>query len=520
MKPYSGGINMDYSLYIKTVLDTIENRISEEITLGELASITGFSAEHFRKVFVSAIGQGVAEYIRERKLCYTAAALSNTKKKVTDIAMEYGFSSLDDFGRAFRRTFGETPTSFRRKGIRVYSKMIVPFVYGPAVEGTKRDIISFHNDMQHGNAVLYGVSKVGYYVEHREMTPFISSLKSILSYLGQQVAYCKLMVSSGAAFRLIWNNDFWDESNVDLMRMWTNPMLPHMKAVASVGRGFKITLKKDFQKVYCVDEAIAVRSDISFGDKENFINLIKSEINAGRPVIAFGIIGPPEACIITGYKENGEVLLGWNYFQEMIDYAGDIEKESCGYFIKRNWYENPNTIAVMALGEIKESVDEKAVFVDAIEQALKIMLPRNINNAVGGLSAFESWSNSISDNYQFPMNAPLPMMYNRLICQTDAEVQVAEGRYYAAMYLESAKKLFPDSSEVVDKVINIFRHQVNLVEKMITLHEGSGFGEKHIAALCKVEVRKEIVNLIHKIAKYESQAIKGLTEILESIKNI
>jgi hypothetical protein len=33
--------------------------------------------------------------------------------------------------------------------------------------------------------------------------------------------------------------------------------------------------------------------------------------------LAFGIIGPPECCIVTGCDEHGNVLIGWNYFQSV-----------------------------------------------------------------------------------------------------------------------------------------------------------------------------------------------------------
>ena len=34
--------------------------------------------------------------------------------------------------------------------------------------------------------------------------------------------------------------------------------------------------------------------------KEDFTDFIRREIDAGNPVIALGVIGPPEACVITG----------------------------------------------------------------------------------------------------------------------------------------------------------------------------------------------------------------------------
>lgn len=35
-----------------------------------------------------------------------------------------------------------------------------------------------------------------------------------------------------------------------------------------------------------------------------------------EPVIAIGVVGPPEPCIVAGYDKGGEVLIGWSFFQD------------------------------------------------------------------------------------------------------------------------------------------------------------------------------------------------------------
>ena len=39
-------------------------------------------------------------------------------------------------------------------------------------------------------------------------------------------------------------------------------------------------------------------------------------------MIATGIIGPPEACIVTGYQDEGETLLVWNFVHDSVMYGG------------------------------------------------------------------------------------------------------------------------------------------------------------------------------------------------------
>lgn len=52
----------------------------------------------------------------------------------------------------------------------------------------------------------------------------------------------------------------------------------------------------------------------------------------------------------TGYHENGEVLLGRNFFQDSPEFAADLQFDVSGYFISRHWWENADTVAVMSLG--------------------------------------------------------------------------------------------------------------------------------------------------------------------------
>jgi hypothetical protein len=67
--------------------------------------------------------------------------------------------------------------------------------------------------------------------------------------------------------------------------------------------------------------------------RDQFISPIADSLQRGMPVISYGIIGPPEAGLITGYDEGGEVILGWNFFQ---NFEPGIEKEPSGYYRKRD----------------------------------------------------------------------------------------------------------------------------------------------------------------------------------------
>ncbi len=62
-------------------------------------------------------------------------------------------------------------------------------------------------------------------------------------------------------------------------------------------------------------------------------------------MIAFGIVGPPEPVIITGFDEGGDVLTGWSFFQGFPPFNEGLEYEpgeegQPGYFRKRDWFKD------------------------------------------------------------------------------------------------------------------------------------------------------------------------------------
>ncbi|MDR1689275.1 MAG: helix-turn-helix domain-containing protein [Clostridiales bacterium] len=83
---------MEYEAVIQTVLDEIDNRITENIRVFELARAANYSAYHFCRVFTELTGTPVLAYVTRRKLEYALYDLSRGKR-VIDAAAEYGFET-------------------------------------------------------------------------------------------------------------------------------------------------------------------------------------------------------------------------------------------------------------------------------------------------------------------------------------------------------------------------------------------------------------------------------------------
>ncbi|UVI33163.1 AraC family transcriptional regulator [Paenibacillus spongiae] len=106
---------MHYRQRIQHVLEYIETNLYEELSSAKLAGIAGFSKSHFLKVFEALAGYTIMSYIRNRRLHMAAAEINRGVKRIADIAYDHGFESHDVFGRAFKRAYGITPESYRKR---------------------------------------------------------------------------------------------------------------------------------------------------------------------------------------------------------------------------------------------------------------------------------------------------------------------------------------------------------------------------------------------------------------------
>ena len=99
---------------IQKTLDYVDSNIKEDITAEELAEVAGYSVFHFYRLFQSAVGIPVMQYVLRRKLLYVIYEIGLERKK-NEVVYEYGFETYSGFYRAFIREIGYTPTQYLRE---------------------------------------------------------------------------------------------------------------------------------------------------------------------------------------------------------------------------------------------------------------------------------------------------------------------------------------------------------------------------------------------------------------------
>ncbi|WP_054939917.1 helix-turn-helix transcriptional regulator [Paenibacillus ihuae] len=109
----------EWNKQIQIIVDEIDTCIkhhnSEAITLRFLSRRLGYSEYHTTRKFKEISGMQFRDYLRLRKLAFALKEVRSSEKSILDIAFDYGFSSHEAFTRAFKGTYGVTPSEYRKK---------------------------------------------------------------------------------------------------------------------------------------------------------------------------------------------------------------------------------------------------------------------------------------------------------------------------------------------------------------------------------------------------------------------
>ncbi len=103
-----------YAQRFAQVFDYIDRYLDEPLSVDTLSSLANFSRFHFQRQFSGYVGLSVTRYIQYLRLQRAARQLVfNEQRRIIDIALEARFENPESFSRAFRKSFGQSPSQFR-----------------------------------------------------------------------------------------------------------------------------------------------------------------------------------------------------------------------------------------------------------------------------------------------------------------------------------------------------------------------------------------------------------------------
>ncbi|MBN9032497.1 MAG: helix-turn-helix transcriptional regulator [Rhizobiales bacterium] len=98
---------------INRVIEKIDEDLTVDLSLAQLAELVGVSIPHFCRAFKQTIGCPPYAFIVRRRIERAKEYLRHSPMPVTDIALACGFSNSSHFSNGFRREVGMTPVAYR-----------------------------------------------------------------------------------------------------------------------------------------------------------------------------------------------------------------------------------------------------------------------------------------------------------------------------------------------------------------------------------------------------------------------
>jgi len=100
---------------VATAIRVMEERIERPLAIPLLARRAGIGARTLETLFSRTVGTSPRRYYAALRLNAARRLVLETRKSVTEIAAQTGFTSASAFARSFRAHFGESPREARRR---------------------------------------------------------------------------------------------------------------------------------------------------------------------------------------------------------------------------------------------------------------------------------------------------------------------------------------------------------------------------------------------------------------------
>ena len=215
--------------------------------------------------------------------------------------------------------------------------------------------------------LIPGLQKVDW-SDTRRQSEYVNSVVSALNGLGENTNYDYVCAVSGSAFMASFSKEGWDFGNHSVRNV------PPIPAHTFKMFGYGITRRR--------------KSDFAADCR-----LITDSIDRGMPVIADNVINCSNECLISGYDNDGAVLLGYNPFMYIKDDHNEPHDDT-GYFRKTDWHAQCGDFII--IGEKHTAPSKDFIFAETLKLIKRLIIDANIvPSHHNGLAAHKAFANAL-----------------------------------------------------------------------------------------------------------------------------
>ncbi len=109
--PISWGMS---GMRLRRVLSFIEDNLSEDLSLSQIAGVARLRVSHCQRAFRIAVGQSIHQYVIQRRVMRAELLLRSRSLSIPQVALEVGFSHPSHLSAHMRRLLDVSPGSLRR----------------------------------------------------------------------------------------------------------------------------------------------------------------------------------------------------------------------------------------------------------------------------------------------------------------------------------------------------------------------------------------------------------------------
>jgi AraC family transcriptional regulator len=100
---------------LKRVIDYIKANLTQDLSILDLATLTGMSESHFSRSFKKSVGISPYQYLVQQRVERAKQLLEHQSMAISTIALNCGFANQTHLTKVFRQMIGVTPKAYQKR---------------------------------------------------------------------------------------------------------------------------------------------------------------------------------------------------------------------------------------------------------------------------------------------------------------------------------------------------------------------------------------------------------------------